>query len=270
MPADPLPVDPVPAANGPADHGPVQPAPGPQVIPRPPSARPGGPAPWAGLEPAVRRGITLARVEAALERAGRTGEIPEPGPGPHPSDVGLPPERPGAAAVLVALYEEDGEVHTVLTRRSAALRTHRGEVSFPGGRLDPGEDVVAAARREAAEEVGLDWSSVRVLGWLRSVVTFSSGSLAVPVVAALPGLPRLVPNPAEVARVFDVPLADLAADGAFHEERWTVPGRTVPGSPDGSFPVWFFYVAGETVWGATARMLFDLLCLVLEVTAPGG
>jgi len=264
VPADPLPLDPVPAGPGPA-----RPAPAPQVVPRPSSARPGGPAPWADLPPAVRRGITLARVEAALERAGRTGEIPEPGAGPHPSDVGLPPGRPGAAAVLVALFEQDGEVHTVLTRRSAALRTHRGEVSFPGGRLDPGEDAVAAARREAAEEVGLQWSSVRVLGWLRPVVTFSSGSLAVPVVVALPGPPRLVPNPAEVARVFDVPLAELAADGVFFEERWNVPGRTVPGSPDGSFPVWFFYAAQETVWGATARMLYDLLCLVLEVTPPG-
>lgn len=268
MPPDPVPPDPVPADAVPAD-GPARAAPGPQVIPRPPSARPGGPAPWADLDPAARHGISLARVEAALERAGRTGEIPEHGPGPHPSDVGLPEGRPGRAAVLVALFEQDGEVHTVLTRRSAALRTHRGEVSFPGGRLDPGEDAVAAARREAAEEVGLEWSSVRVLGWLRPVVTFSSGSLAVPVVAALPGPPRLVPNPAEVARVFDVSLAALAADGVFHEERWTVPGRPAPGSTDGSFPVWFFSVAGETVWGATARMLYDLLCLVLGVTPPG-
>ena len=78
-----------------------------------------------------------------------------------------------------------------------------------------------------------------------------------------------MPNPAEVARVFDVPLADLAADGVFHEERWTVPGRPVPGSADGSFPVWFFDVAGETVWGATARMLVELLCLVLGVAPPG-
>ncbi len=200
---------------------------------------------------------------AALERAGRTGSIPEPGPGASPS------AGQGAAAVLVALFEQDGEARTVLTRRSEALRTHRGEVSFPGGRLDPGEDVVAAARREAAEEVGLDWGSVRVVGWLRPVVTYSSGALAVPVVATLPGPPRLVPNPAEVARVFDVALAELALDGACHEERWTVAGRPAPGSSDGSFPVWFFSVAGETVWGATARMLYDLLCLVLDVAPTG-
>jgi 8-oxo-dGTP pyrophosphatase MutT (NUDIX family) len=202
-------------------------------------------------------------VVAALERAGRTRSIPEPVPGAGP------PAGHGTAAVLVALFEQDGEARTILTRRSEALRTHRGEVSFPGGRLDPGEDVVAAARREAAEEVGLDWGSVRVVGWLRPVVTYSSGALAVPVVATLPRPPRLVPNPAEVARVFDVALAELALDSACHEERWTVAGRPAPGSSDGSFPVWFFSVGGETVWGATARMLYDLLCLVLEVTPPG-
>jgi hypothetical protein len=78
---------------------------------------------------------------------------------------------------------------------------------------------------------------------------------------------------AEVARVFDVALADLVADGAFSEERWTVPGRivegVVDGSADGSFPVWFFEVATETVWGATARILYELVCLVLGVGPEG-
>lgn len=247
---------------------PADPEPWPQVVPRPATARPGGPAPWARLEPAARRGITLATVEAAFRRSGRWGEPPAPGPGPHASDVGLPWRPEATAAVLVALFEEGGEVRTVLTRRSAALRTHTGQVSFPGGRVDAGEDVVDAARREATEEVGLDAADVRALGWLRPVATYSSGSLIVPVVAALHGPPVLRPNPAEVARVFDVPLAALVADGVFHEERWTVPGRPAPASPDGSFPVWFFDVATETVWGATARVLYELLCLVLGVEPP--
>ena len=70
-------------------------------------------------------------------------------------------------------------------------------------------------------------------------------------------------------RVFDVALSDLVADGAFHEEWWWVPGRVgVSGLPDGEFPVWFFDVAGETVWGATARTLMELVCLVLGVDFP--
>ncbi len=137
---------------------------------------------------------------------------------------------PAPSAVLVALFEEAGEARTVLTRRSSGLRAHAGEVSFPGGRIDPGESPLEAARREAAEEVGLDPAAVRPAGWLRPLATFSSMSLIVPVVAVLDRRPSLSANEAEVARVFDVALADLVADGAFSEERWTVPGR-VAGAP---------------------------------------
>ena len=69
--------------------------------------------------------------------------------------------------------------------------------------------------------------------------------------------------------MFDVALSELAADGVFHEEWWSAPGRRRrAGVPDGEFPVWFFEVAGETVWGATARTLVELLCLVLGVDVP--
>jgi len=76
----------------------------------------------------------------------------------------------------------------------------------------------------------------------------------------------VVASPAEVARVFDVPLRDLADPEIFHEERWSFPGRPIPGSPAGSndsFPVWFFEVEGELIWGATARMIHELLRVVL-------
>lgn len=152
------------------------------------------------------------------------------------------------------LFEEDGEARVVLTRRAATLRTHQGQVSFPGGRIDPGEDAVAAALREAFEEVALDPMSVRPVGYLEPTVTFAAGAPITPVVGALDVRPDLVPNPAEVDRAFDVALATLSA--AFREERWTVPGRD-------PFPVYFFEVATETVWGATARMLVSLLGLVL-------
>jgi hypothetical protein len=65
--------------------------------------------------------------------------------------------------------------------------------------------------------------------------------------------------------VFDVSLAELAADGVFHEERWQVAGRPIPGSSDGSFPVWFYEAEGELIWGATARMLTELLSVVFGV-----
>jgi len=250
------------------------PATPPQRIPRPGLARAGGPAPWARIPAARRRGLHLDRVLGALEGAGQLGPVPGPdSEAVRPWVEVEPADTVGpsvGAAVLVPLFEEGGETRVVLTRRSTALRAHRGEVSFPGGRLDPGERAEAAALREADEEIALDPATVRVAGWLHPVLTFVSGSLILPVVGTLEWRPKVRPSPAEVDRVFDVALEDLVADGAFHEERWAVPGRAVPGSPDGTFPVWFFDGAGETIWGATARMLYELLSIVLGVpSAPG-
>jgi len=188
---------------------------------------------------------------------------------PVPADAFPDPGSP--SAVLVAVFEEEGEARVVLTRRSAHLRSHRGEVSFPGGRLDGGETPEEGALREAAEEIGLDPGPVEPVGRLTAVTTFSAGSTITPVVGLLPGRPQLVPSPTEVEHVFDVALAELADASMFREEWWTVPGRSpavvagddVPG--DAPFPVWFFELPDDTVWGATARMLVELLRLVLEV-----
>jgi 8-oxo-dGTP pyrophosphatase MutT (NUDIX family) len=232
----------------------------PQVIPRPPDARPGAPAPWAALAPGDRRGLRLDTVVGAVagHEALTLGE--------RVAFDGFP--DPGApSAVLVPLFEEAGETRVVLTRRAAHLRTHTGEVSFPGGRLDTGESPEDGARREAAEEVGLDTAALELVGRLSELRTFSSSSSITPVVGLLPGRPALAPNPAEVEHVFDVALADLAADGVFREERWRVPGR--PRTPftdaEGWFPVWFFELPHDIVWGATARMLVELLRLALGV-----
>ena len=151
----------------------------------------------------------------------------------------------------------------ILTRRSSGLRTHKGEVSFPGGRVNEGEEPAAAARREAHEEVDLDPALVTMVGWLHPVTTLASPALIMPVIATLPERPHLVASPGEVERVFDVALAELADPAIFHEERWRVPGRIIPGSPDNSFAVRFFEVSGELIWGATARMLSELLSIVV-------
>ncbi len=115
----------------------------------------------------------------------------------------------------------------------------------------------------------LDSSLVTVIGQLTALPTVSSNTVMTPVVAALDRRPVLRANPAEVHRIFDVSLRELVADGAFHEEWWSVPDRVDPiGFPAGEFPVWFFDVADETVWGATARTLMELICLVLRVPFP--
>jgi 8-oxo-dGTP pyrophosphatase MutT (NUDIX family) len=207
-------------------------------------------------------------VLAALDAAGQAGAVP--------GDVGkdgifeapvvgeMPaPLREVNAGVLAAFFEEDGETRLVLTRRSTGLRTHQGQVSFPGGRLDEGEDAVAAALREAFEEVDLDPSLVTTVGWLHPVMTMVSASYILPVLGTVESRPQLRANPSEVERIFDVSLAELADPAIFHEERWRIPGRVMAGSEDNSFPVWFFEVAGELIWGATARMLHELLHVVL-------
>lgn len=232
-----------------------------QVIPRPPGAVMGGEAPWARLDASARQGITAERLRRAVVQHHQVLEGRER---VTFDDFG----QPGApAAVLVPVFEDDGECRVVLTRRAAHLRTHTGEVSFPGGRLEPGEVAEDGARREAAEEVGLDPGSVEVVGRLSSLSTFSSGTSITPVVGLLERRPHLSGSPAEVDAVFDVALADLAADGVFREERWRVDGRPVtpPTDAEGWFPVWFFELPADTVWGATARMLVELLRLVFDV-----
>lgn len=226
-----------------------------QQIPRPLTFRPGGAPPWAALPASDRQAITLERVRAGFAHRGWTGLEPHQVP---PARVARRIEqdfRP--AAVLCPLFEEHGEAHVILTRRSSNLRSHTGEVSFPGGRLDAGETAVDAALREASEEVGIDPAAIEILGPLSPLVTARGDSLISPFVGALPGRPHLRPNPAEVERAFDVSIAELVSEGVYREELWDLPDEE-------ERSISFFELHGDTVWGATAWMLRDLLELVLQ------
>jgi 8-oxo-dGTP pyrophosphatase MutT (NUDIX family) len=208
-------------------------------------------------------------VLAALEAAGQAGAVPQDVGKDGIFEAPVVGEMPAPlhdvnAGVLAAFFEERGEARLVLTRRSTGLRTHQGQVSFPGGRLEEGEDAVAAALREAFEEIDLDPSLVTTVGWLHPVLTMVSSSFILPVLGTVEERPRLVASPSEVERIFDVSLAELADPTIFHEERWRIPGRAIAGSDDNSFPVWFFEVAGELIWGATARILYELLSVVFD------
>ena len=154
------------------------------------------------------------------------------------------------AAVLIAVRDVGGEARVILTQRTEHLSSHSGQVAFPGGRLDEGEDGVAAALREAQEEVGLAPADVDVLGTFGTYYS-GSGYAIEPVVGLVRGSPDLTPNPDEVAAIFEVPLAFLMDQRAhqLHSREWKGVER-------------FFYVmpyddegTERRIWGVTAGIV---------------
>ncbi|MGH8928362.1 MAG: NUDIX hydrolase [Acidimicrobiia bacterium] len=155
------------------------------------------------------------------------------------------------AAVLVPLYEDQAkEIRVVLTKRPETMPTHAGHIAFPGGRPHPEDDgPVATALREAHEEVGIDPSAVEVIGFLPPIHTVEFALLVVPVVGRMAGVPDLVPSEREVAMILQPRLVDLSEPARWRAETWQ--GRSV----------WFYDLDGEILWGATARMVRQLVGL---------
>jgi 8-oxo-dGTP pyrophosphatase MutT (NUDIX family) len=213
---------------------------GQQRIPRPPSFRPGRPAPWAHVDPRGRR-LTFEDVRSRL------ATLPS-GTAPTPLVSGSV-----AAAVLVPLVEIDGDVAVVLTKRPETMPSHRGEIAFPGGKHDPAldADLRATALREAEEEIGLDPDDVEIVARLEGISTVASRFVITPFVGFLRAQPVLTPDPREVVRIFEVPLSELMADGVYREERWDTWKQDLA--------VHFYELTDETVWGATARILTGFL-----------
>ncbi len=210
-----------------------------QLIPRPPGLRHGGPPPWADLDAAARR-FTLDDVRDRLAVL----------PLPMPSELFDATSRP--AAVLVPIYEDGGEARVILTKRPETMASHRGEIAFPGGKWDPGDGSLgAAALREAEEEIGLAPEVVELAGELDSLSTVASQFTITPFVGLLDAVPELRTDPSEVEAAFAVPISELLDPDAYWEEQWELWG-------DWRSMV-FFVLPGETVWGATARILARFL-----------
>jgi 8-oxo-dGTP pyrophosphatase MutT (NUDIX family) len=204
-----------------------------QVIPRPAEWEPGPSVPWAPLPPSA------ADLAANAPPTGRP----------------LAPAFPGArsSAVLIALVDGHQGPEVLLTKRSMGLRHHKGEISFPGGRMDPGETPLDTALREAHEEVGLDPAVVAPRGELQHLNTIVSRSYIVPIVATLDERPHLAPASPEVDKVMWVPISTLTDADRYRSERW--------GRPPTDRLIHFFELDDETVWGATAHLLVALLSL---------
>lgn len=153
------------------------------------------------------------------------------------------------AAVLVALFPEQGELRAVLTRRREDLRRHAGEISFPGGRYDDTDaDLLATALREAHEEIGLPPDEVEIVGALQPTPTIATGYAIYPFVGLIAAARAWELSPREVAEVLELPLASLLAGyGRRRLVRRGIPIRTDT-----------YVVDGKLIWGATARILADL------------
>jgi 8-oxo-dGTP pyrophosphatase MutT (NUDIX family) len=162
-----------------------------------------------------------------------------------------------AAAVLVPIFEHQDEPHIVFIRRSDHVESHRGQVAFPGGRVDPVDvTLLDAALREAHEEVGIPPRSVDVIGALPTMNTLTSGIIVSPFVGAIPASTAMKPSPEEVAEIFDVPLSALRDPRYRGEFEWR---RERGGSP-ARFPAILY--GGQTIWGLTLRITLNLLEII--------
>lgn len=183
-----------------------------------------------------------------------------PQPRRHDPEPGV---RPRPAAVLLPLYAQEHQIHTILIKRKPELQHHGGEISFPGGITEQEDaDAVQTALREAQEEIGLAPETVEILGLLTPLYVPPSQNLVQPVVGWLNTPPSLNPNPSEVALIFQPSLQHFtrATTVSWHSEVRQGQTYIIPA----------YRLGEEYVWGATAMILSELLSLLcdLEYTYP--
>lgn len=160
------------------------------------------------------------------------------------------------SGVLVLLYQKDGQWHLPLTQRHDYNGTHSGQVSFPGGKWEESDpDLTYTATREAQEEVGVDPSSIQIIGELTHLYIPPSNFKVLPIVAYSPQPPNFVIDPYEVKELMEVPVEHFMKSTTRKEKKITVNGGFKLNTP-------YFDVDGKVVWGATAMMLNELVSVI--------
>lgn len=167
----------------------------------------------------------------------------------------LPP-KPGS--VLVLLFEENGIIKFPLTKRPQYLGAHGGQISFPGGKAEEGEQVEQTALREGQEEIGIIPNELTVLGKLSNFFVIPSNFIVTPVVAVAHKPPIFHPDPREVERIITGTVLDLTADDAVKQKEILVSNQFRMMAPH-------FEIDGEIVWGATAMMLNEFRLVLREI-----
>ena len=157
------------------------------------------------------------------------------------------------ACVLIALIEEENGYGVLFSRRSQNLAAHSGQIAFPGGAVEEGESLDAAALREAEEEVGVPRSRVEIIGRLDDIIT-NSGFLVAPFVGVIEGRIDYILQASEVDEVFEVPMETLLADGQPEVRYVEFRGKR--------YPVYYYHSERHEIWGLTGRILKGFLDLV--------
>jgi 8-oxo-dGTP pyrophosphatase MutT (NUDIX family) len=189
---------------------------------------------------------TLPGIEAQLRFA--------PSPTRPGWQAGHLPAESRMAAALLLVYPRDSGVAVPLTVRGLGLARHAGQISLPGGAADPGETIVDAALREASEEIGIDPSSVRVLGELTPVHVLVSGFTLHPIVGVTETEPDFVAAPGEVEEILEISLDDLRDASRIRRGVRMREGLAI------EYP--YFDLVGHQVWGATAMILGEFISLL--------
>lgn len=157
------------------------------------------------------------------------------------------------AAVLIPLFQDGGEYKILFTKRTSLVDAHKGQISFPGGRIDETDSSPEeAALREAEEEIGLRREDVQVLGRIDDTATLSSDFLVTPFVGLIPFPYDFLTNPFEVDRILMVPFSTFLPEG--------IADRMMPVDFEGKVFEGLAYIyEGEVIWGATARIMKNLI-----------
>ncbi len=162
------------------------------------------------------------------------------------------------SAVLIPLYKKDGKYHIIFIKRTQKVKVHKGQISFPGGMRDKGDNTLLdTALREAEEEIGLHREDAIILGELDDEITTTSNYIVTPFIALIPWPYNLTPNKMEVAKIIGVPITSLLEKNSRKPDTETLNGKKVD-----SF---VYYYQRTKIWGATARILKKLLEMIERI-----
>jgi 8-oxo-dGTP pyrophosphatase MutT (NUDIX family) len=163
------------------------------------------------------------------------------------------------SAVLIPLYQKRGHDYIVFIRRTETVKSHKGQISFPGGARDVHDrTLLHTAIRESREEIGLHTKDIEVIGELDDEITTTSNYVVTPFVAMIPWPYRFKKNEDEVAEIMEVPIKVLLEKGCLKSNTETLNGKPIDS--------YTYYYQGKVIWGATARILKKLLDIIGKVT----